>query len=161
MCEDLRKRIDVHIVTNQPQAERYIAQANFDSFKILNDDATLIKMKKTSIRWTKPTYVGFAILELSKLHMYEFHYDHMVPLYTTTGKCMAKLLFTDTDSLCYEVTTPNIYTDILKNPSYYDTSNYNSTHANFSEQNAKVVGKMKDECGGIMPVEFVGLRAKM
>jgi len=161
MCEDLRKRIDIRIVTSQPQAERYVAQASFDSFKILNSDATMVKMKKTSILWRKPTYVGFTILELSKLHMYEFHYNHMVPLYTKNNKCSAKLLFTDTDSLCYEVTTPNIYADMFRNSSYYDTSNYDSTHSNFSEQNSKVVGKMKDECGGVMPVEFVGLRAKM
>src|SRR2546425_6322988 len=57
MCEDVRKRIDVRIVTNQPQAERFVAQCNFDSFKILNADATMVKLKKMMIRWTKPTYV--------------------------------------------------------------------------------------------------------
>src|SRR6267154_1167916 len=93
--------------------------------------------------------------------MYKFHYDHMVPFYTKNNVCMAKLLFTDTDSLCYEVTTPDIYADMLQTSTHYDTSNYNSTHAIYSEQNAKVVGKMKDECGGVLPVEFVGLRAKM
>src|SRR6266516_5759591 len=102
--------------------------------------------------------VGFAILELSKLHMYKFHYEHMVASYTKNGVCGAKLLFMDTDSLCYEVTTPDIYADMLKNASFYDTSNYDKTHPNFSTLNAKIVGKMKDECGGIMPVEFVGLR---
>ncbi len=121
----------------------------------------MVKMRKTSILWRKPTYVGFAILELSKLHMYKFHYEHMVASYTKNGVCGAKLLFTDTDSLCYEVTTPDIYADMLKNASFYDTSNYDKTHPNFSTLNAKIVGKMKDECGGIMPVEFVGLRAKM
>ena len=157
MCEDLRKRVNIRIVTQQIEAERCCAQPNFDSFKILNEDATMVKMKKTSILWRKPTYVGFSILELSKLHMYEFHYRHMMQLY---GK-RAKLLFTDTDSLCYEVTTPDIYKDMLKNSFYYDTSNYDKTHPNYSETNAKVLGKMKDECGGIMPMEFVGLRAKM
>src|SRR5206468_12558705 len=73
----------------------------------------------------------------------------------------AKLQFTDTDSLCYEVTTPDVYADMRQNSSHYDTSNYDSGHLNYSDQNSKVVGKMKDECGGIMPVEFVGLRAKM
>src|SRR6059036_547910 len=102
MCEDLRKRIDVRIVTNQPQAERYVAQCNFDSFKILNDDATMIKMKKMMIRWTKTTYIGFTILELSKLHMYKFHYEHMVPLYTHHNKC-------------------NIYDDMRKTSSHYDS----------------------------------------
>src|SRR5678816_2675513 len=109
MCEDLRKRVDVRIVTSQPEAERCCAQPNFDAFKILNDDATMVKMNKISIMWRKPTYVGFTILELSKLHMYEFHYKHVVPLYTQGNICNAKLLFTDTDSLCYEITTRNVY----------------------------------------------------
>src|SRR3989441_196512 len=126
MCEDLRKRIDVRIVTSQPQAERYVAQCNFGSFKILNDDAAMIKMKKMMIRWTKPTYIGFTILELSKLHMYKFHYEHLVPLYTNKFKCNAKLLFTDTDPLCYEITTPDIYANMCKTCSHYDTSNYDS-----------------------------------
>ena len=121
----------------------------------------MVKMKKMMIRWTKPTYIGFTILELSKLHMYKFHYEHMVPLYTRHNRCHAKLLFTDTDSLCYEVTTPDIYADMRKTSSHYDTSNYDSDHLNYSDHNAKVVGKMKDECGGILPLEFVGLRAKM
>ena len=161
MCEDLRKRIDVRLVSSQPAAERYIAQPNFDSFKILNEDVTMIKMNKTSILWRKPTFVGFTILELSKLHMYKFHYKHLVPLYTYGGSCKAKLLFTDTDSLCYEITTPDLYGDMLRNSNFYDTSNYDRLHDNYSETNAKVVGKMKDECGGVMPLEFVGLRAKM
>ena len=79
MCEDLRKRIDVRIVAQQPEAERCIAKPTFDSFKIINDDITMVQCNKTSIMWRKPTYVGFTILELSKLHMYKFHYDHIVP----------------------------------------------------------------------------------
>jgi len=157
MCEDLRKRINVHIVTSQPQAKRFIAQPHFDSFKIINSDATMIKMNKTSILWRKPTYVGFTILELSKLHMYKFHYEHMLPTYQTD----CKLLFTDTDSLCYEITTQNLYSDMRQAPHLYDTSNYPISHPNYSLDNAKVVGKMKDECGGVTPVEFVGLRAKI
>ena len=161
MCEDLRKRIDIRIVTRQPEAERCCALPNFDSFKILNSDATMVKMRRSCIRWLKPTYVGFTVLELSKLHMYKFHYEHMVPLYTRNDKCQAKLLFTDTDSLCYEVTTPDIYLDMRLTSFHYDTSNYDSTSLNFSDINSKVVGKMKDECGGVKPLEFVGLRAKM
>jgi hypothetical protein len=93
--------------------------------------------------------------------MYQFHYENIVPQYTTREHCRAKLLFTDTDSLCYEITTPDLYEDMRQHLSYYDTSNYDPDHLNFSKINSKVVGKMKDECGGVTPVEFVGLRAKM
>src|SRR2546425_6732533 len=93
--------------------------------------------------------------------MYKFHYEHMVPLYTRNNKCQAKLLFTDTDSLCYEVTTPDIYHDMSLNSFHYDTSSYDSTSLNFSDINSKVVEKMKDEFGGVKPLEFLGLRDKM
>ena len=161
MCEDLRKRIDVRIVAQQPEAERCIAKPTFNSFKIINDDITMVQCNKTSIMWRKPTYVGFTILELSKLHMYKFHYDHIVPTYTKDKRCRAKLLFTDTDSLCYHIETEDVYKDMRKHSELFDTSDYPPTHPNYSKQNAKIVGKMKDECAGMPPVEFVGLRSKM
>ncbi len=150
MCEDLRKQIDVRIVTHQPEAQRCIAKPNFAGFKIINEDATMVKMNKTSILWRKPTYVGFTILELSKLHMYKFHYEQMVPFYTKEDR-RCKLLFTDTDSLCYELHTKDVYADMLERPDLFDTSDYPPDHKNFSTANAKVLGKMKDECAGVLP----------
>ena len=47
-------------------------------------------------------YTGITVLELSKLHMYDFHYEHMMK---KCGPSKAKLLFTDTDSLTYHITT--------------------------------------------------------
>src|SRR6188768_2641485 len=161
MCEDLRKRIDVRIVAQQPEAERCIAKPNFNRFKMINDDVTMVQCNKTSIMWRKPTYVGFTILELAKLHMYKFHYDHVVPTYTEGDRCKAKLLFTDTDSLCYHIETEDVYKDMRLHADLFDTSDYPITHKNYSKDNAKIVGKMKDECAGMPPVEFVGLRAKM
>lgn len=162
MCEDLRKRVDVRLVTHQPEAERCVAQPNFSGFKIVNDQVTMVKMNKTSIMWRKPTYAGFTILELSKLHMYKFHYEHMIPFYTERdGHCRAKLLFTDTDSLCYEIETQDLYADMLKRSDLFDTSDYPQHHPNYSKTNAKILGKMKDEAMGVPPVEFVGLRSKM
>jgi hypothetical protein len=73
----------------------------------------------------------------------------------------AKLLFTDTDSLCYHIQTDDLYSDMAQNLDSYDISNYDETHPLFSSKNAKIVGKFKDECGGDAPVQFVGLRAKM
>jgi hypothetical protein len=162
MCEDLRKRADVRIVTQQIEAERCAAKPNFDSFRIINDDVSMVKMKKTSIMWRKPTYVGFTILELSKLHMYKFHYEYMMDTYDGSNeKGTAKLLFTDTDSLCYEIQTKDVYADMKKHSQHFDTSDYPTTHPNYSRDNAKVVGKLKDECASVPPQEFVGLRSKM
>ena len=155
--ESLRKRIDVKLVTEQVQAERCIAKPAFESFRIVNDAITMVKTRVTKIFWDKPTYIGFCVLELSKRLMYQFHYDYILPTYGTN----AKLLFTDTDSLCYELCTEDAYADMHKQLWRFDTSDYLKTHNNYSSVNCKVIGKFKDECNGAAPLEFVGLRSKM
>ena len=64
--------------------------------------------KKEEVELNKPIYCGAAILDLSKLLMWEFHYNHIKKIYGSK----AKLLFTDTDSFCYEITTKDIYKDM-------------------------------------------------
>jgi len=157
LCEDLRKRVDVRLVTNQVQAERYVAKPLFESFDIINEDLTMVKLRKGELHWNKPTYVGFCVLELSKLVMYKFHYEYVVKKYGSN----AKLLFTDTDSLCYEIKTEDIYRDMLQDKDHFDFSDYPRTHPNYDIGNCKVTGVMKDECNGVAAREFVGLRAKM
>ena len=105
----------------------------------------------------KPTYIGFCVLELSKLLMYQFHYDVIRKRYGSN----ANLLFTDTDSLCYELSTEDAYADMRQDLSHYDTSDYPETDLNYSKSNCKVIGKFKDECNGVAPTEFIGLRSKM
>jgi hypothetical protein len=157
LMQNLRLQISCKLVTDTISAERYIAQPTFDSFNIINDDVTMIKMNKAKIYWDKPTYAGFCVLELSKLHMYKFHYEYIAQRYGSN----AKLLFTDTDSLCYELTTKDAYEDMRNDLHLYDTSAYPKDHPNYSVANCKKIGKFKDECDGIAPVEFVGLRPKM
>ena len=99
--ESLRKRVDVKLTTNQIQAERLTANPAMETCRIINENVSMVKSRVTNIRWNKPTYIGFCVLELSKLLMYKFHYEHIAPRYGNN----AKLLFTDTDSLCYELTT--------------------------------------------------------
>jgi len=104
-----------------------------------------------------PIYSGFAILELSKLIMFDFHYKYIRPKY---GK-KARLLFTDTDSLAYEIETNDIYADMAGDSDKFDTSNYPKEHYLYSEKNKQVLGKFKDELAGEPMKEFIGLRSKM
>ena len=87
--------------------------------------------------------------------MYDFHYNHM------KKKFNCKLLFTDTDSLCYEVKCEDIYEDMKQDLDLYDTSGYPQDHKLYSTKNKKVLGKMKDETSGEPIEEFCGLRPKM
>ena len=66
-----------------------------------------VHREKTKVELNKPIYVGMSVLDLSKYLMYDFHYNTIQPIYGER----AKLLFTDTDSLCYEIQTENVYED--------------------------------------------------
>ena len=79
-----------------------------------------------------------------------------------------KLLFTDTDSLEYEIETEDFYKDISPDvETMFDTSNYPKEHLSEcfegfpTGKNKKIIGMFKDECGGKQINEFVGLRAKL
>ena len=71
------------------------------------------------------------------------------------------MLFTDTDCLRYNISTENIYEDIMRDKHLFDTSEYDQEHPLYSTENNKVLGKMKDETHGIAMQEFVGLKSKM
>ena len=117
-------------------------------------------MKKTSLIFNKPVYLGMCILDLSKTIMYEFHYNYIKPKYGNK----AKLLFTDTDSLMYEIKTEDFYKDIIKDvKNRFDTSDYPPNHPSGIPTgcNKKVLGMFKDEAAGRIMEEFVGLRAKL
>ena len=106
----------------------------------------------------KPVYLGQAILDLSKIIMYEFHYDFMVPKY---GEAL-NLCYMNTDSLIYNIETGDFYKDIAEDvKERFDTSGYLPNRPLQIGLNKKVIGLMKDELGGEIMEEFVTLRPKM
>ena len=91
--------------------------------------------------------------------MYELHYNYIKKKYG--GK--AQLLFTDTDSLCYEIRTEDFYKDIANDvPKWFDTSANPKSHPGGipTGVNKKVIGMFKDEFNGEQILEFAGVRAK-
>ena len=116
-------------------------------------------MERVAIKLNKPIYLGMSILDLSKTLMYKFNYDYIKPKYDKK----AKLLFTDTDSLCYEIKTDDYYANNSGDVNeWYDTSNYDEDHPSgiYTKKNKKALGFFKDECGGKYILEFVGLKPK-
>ena len=84
----------------------------------------MVRGARQRVTLNKPISVGFAILEISKLIMYQFYYDHLKPKYGDN----CTLLFTDTDSFCCHIQTDDIYRDTAENASLFDTSNFEPTH---------------------------------
>ena len=71
------------------------------------------------------------------------------------------MLFTDTDSLTYEIKSEDVYKEFYKWKDLFDFSNYSKDSRFYDESNKKVIGKMKDEYGGVIIDEFIGLKSKM
>ena len=154
--ENVRKRIDFEICGNV-RAERLGSTLRWDGHIVYKPGQVYgIKKRKLKIKLDKPIYVGLAILDLSKLWMYRFHYDWVKRTYGAK----AKLLFTDTDSLMYHIEADDVYGDMARTD-LFDLSNYPRDHPLYSDRNRKVLGKFKDEAAGIPIVEFVGLKSKM
>ena len=152
--------MDIKLVNNKKQAEKLSAKPNFNHCNIFREDLVAIHMKKTNLDCNKPVYLGMCILDLSKTLMYDFHYNYIKRKYGDK----AILLFTDTDSLKYEIQTEDFYKDISADVKHrFDTSNYPPDHPSGipSGLNKKVIGMFEDEAGGKVINEFVGLRAKL
>jgi hypothetical protein len=158
--ENIRKRVDVKLVSTQEDLIKLVASPCFQSQRIMNPCLVAVKKKKEVITLSKPCYVGMSILDLSKTLMYDFHYNTIKKEYENN----AKLLFTDTDSLMYEIKTDDVYKDFTKigeKQDCWDNSDYPKDSPYFSAHNKKVIGKFKDEAEGVPIIEFVGLRSKM
>jgi len=155
--ENVRKRRNIELVCDSVKLKKLIAKPQLEQFIIVNKDTVLVDRIRKTVTLNKPIYVGFTVLDLSKLLMFDFHYNVVIKRYGSN----ARLLFSDTDSLCYHVFTDDVYRDMLEYRNMLDTSGYPRDHPLYSAENMKVIGKMKDECNGQPPLEFVGLRAKM
>ena len=157
--ENIRNRVDIKFVTSRKGAAKLFKKPNFTKFKIFSEDFIAIHMKQRQILFNKPIYLGMSILDLSKNLMFEFHYDYIKPKYGEK----AKLCYTDTDSLIYEIETEDFYEDIKDDlDEWFDTSDYPADHPSGlkSQFNKKKIGKFKDEALGKIISKFVALRSK-
>jgi len=156
--ESLRKRVNLELVNNERKTKKALAKPTCKNFTIINENLVMVQFMPKKIIQNKPMYTGFVVLEPSKVLMYELHYKHIQGQY---GVDLAMLLFTDTDSICYQIQTEDLHQDMASNLHHYDTSAYPKTHPLYNTANAKVIGKFKDETNSIPVKEFLGLRSKM
>lgn len=166
--ENKRKQVDVRLVklwkdklntTNKLYgAEKYISAPNFKDLSIISENLVAIQLNKTKVILDRPIYIGFSILDISKTHLYNFHYSVIKQMYGNN----AILCYTDTDSLLYFIKTDDFYEDMKSNIRYFDTSNFEDNNIyGLPKANMKMPGYFKDELGGEIISEFVGLRAKL
>ena len=149
------ERINVRLVNNEKDFLKQTSRSTHFTHRIFGKNYAAIHEIKPVLALNKPTYVGFTVLELCKWLMYDFHYNFIKKHFD------AELLFTDTDSLTYEIKSENVYEEFFRWKDLFDFSNYPKDSNIFNETNKKIIGKMKDEFGGAIVEEFVGLKSKM
>ena len=106
--ENLRNRVNVEVITDKKTALKRVAKPNFKRSQTIHDDLVVIQSAITTLKLNKPIYVGLSVLDLSKLLMYKFHYQHIKVKYDKN----VELCFSDTDSLLYEIQTEDVYRDM-------------------------------------------------
>ena len=167
--ENIRKHRNIKLVTNKGKYLRMVMKPNFKSGVLFGENLMGCKMGHTKVVMKKPLYLGQTILDLSKIVMYEFHYDYMKPKFEGLQLC-----YMDTDSLVYHTKTEDFYADIANDvEERFDTSGYvldgyyvpgtavRSYRPLPVGKNKKVIGLMKDELEGTIMIEFMSLRSKL
>ena len=154
--ENMRKRIKIKIIKNEKDLKKHTARPAYINYDYYGKRLIVIHEKKEQLTLNKPIYVGNTVLELSKLAMYEFHYDFMKSKFD-----IFTWLYTDTDSLIYEIIGEDFYEIMHKHKELFDLSNQPKDSKYFCNDNKKVPGKMNDEYAGIPIYEFIGLKSKI
>jgi len=152
--ENILGRTKIEIVKDEKIAKKKIA---YDWFKAAHfqDDMFFIQSNEKKVLYNKPSYIGNAILDISKITMINFHYGFMKAKYGDK----ATLVYTDTDSLVYHVECEDLYQDMYDNKNHFDLSEVKIKQFN-DETNAKALGKMKDETNMIPISEWIALGPK-
>ena len=154
--ENVRKRVNVKLINNEKKYLKVVSRPIFVSQKILDKTLVALHKMKPVLLLNKPIYIGFSILELSKMIMYDSHYNYFVKKFDSS------LLFTDTDSLVYEIKgNYSAYDEVFRDKKLFDFSGYDKKSGYYDCTNKNIIGKMKDEMSGKIIAEFVGLRSKM
>ena len=140
--ENLHKRINVRLVNSEKDFLKYTNTPTDITHKIFGKNYDAIHEIKPVLTLNKPIYVGFTVLELSKWLMYDFHYNFIKKHFD------AELLFTDTDSLTYEIKSEDVCKEFYKIKHLFDLSNGLKDLMKYVSE-----GKLNDE--------FIGLKSKM
>ena len=156
--ENVFKRMNFKLINNVKQLTKYTRRPTFKhKVDISPDQLVGVEMEKETITLDKNVSVGFSVLELSKVLMYDFYYNKLKKQY---GEKVT-LCYTDTDSFIIEIQTDDLYEDLKDMADDFDFSDYPANHPCFDKKNKKVIGKFKDELCGTIMTEFVGLKSKM
>ena len=117
--ENVRNHRDIKLVTSNKRGKWLVSEPNHHSCKKFSDHLVAIQMKKTRVKKNKPLYLGISILDISKILVYEFWYNYIIPKYGDK----AKSCYSDTDSFIIYIKTEYFFQDISSDvEKWFDTS---------------------------------------
>ena len=159
--ENVRKRTDYRITCDEEKVSKLARSPLFVHRICIGEDMYGVKMFHSKVKLDKPIFIGQAVLDHSKVAMYEFYYDTILtcPLFHRV-----ELIGGDTDSFILKLTIEKKYDtdDVYKYlGNQFDSSNYPADHPLFSSTNKAKLGCFKDECAGKRIKEAILLRPKM
>ena len=153
--ENVRKHRNIKLVTTEKRRNKLVSEPNYHAIIGFSENLVAIEMKKTKVKMNKPIYLGFSILDLYTILMYEFWYEYIKPKFVAN----VKLCYMDTDIM--HIKTEDFYEDIADDvEKRFDTSNRECNRPLPKGKNKKVIGLMKDELRGKIMTEFAALRPK-
>ena len=159
--ENVRNRLKIKFIKMDDYREiiKQQSKLTFNGIHKSYDNCDSYTFKQNEVLMDKPIYLGFTVLELSKLLMYETYYDKLQPYF---GQENIQLHYMDTDSFVLSVNTKDIIKNLKNLEDIFDSSNLDENNELFSNKNKKVIGKFKNECPrNIWIDEFICLRSKM
>ena len=119
--ENISKHRDIKLVATDKKRSKLFSEPNYHTINLISEDLSIIEMKKTKVKMSKPIYLGLSTLEISKILMYEFWYDYIKPKYNDN----VRLCYMDTDSFIMNIKANYFYKDISDDiDNRFDTSNY-------------------------------------
>ncbi|KAL4090133.1 hypothetical protein QTP88_025032 [Uroleucon formosanum] len=157
--ESKRKQMKLELVSCERRLQKLINKTTFKHCIRYSDNLNAVELENKIIKFDKPIYIGFSVLDISKTMMYDYHYNVMQKHYGDN----IKLVYTDTDSLIYHIKTSDFYEDLAANVNLLDrmdTANLPSDHPCYVAGRKKEPGYFSDEVDADIITEFCALRAK-
>ena len=156
--QNQRNKKHYDLITNEEKFLKATTRNTFHSFDIIHPEIVGVRSVPKTVLLDRPIYLGFCILEMSKLHMFKFYYEVIQPEYGTEN---VKILEIDTDGIIFAFHNIDPFDFMLRNERYFDTSNYPGAHALYSTKNKQKPGLFKNEYPAKCIQEFIGLKSKM
>ena len=134
--ENVRNRLGINFFRKDEYKEitKHQSKLTYNGIQKSYENCDSYVLNKNEVLMDKPIYLGFAVLELSKLHMYETYYDKLRPYF---GQENIQLPYIDTDAFVLSVNTKDVIKDLKNLEEIFDFSNLDENHELFSEKNEK------------------------